>query len=374
MKKKILFTTYDLNMGGIERSLVNLVNNFDLNKYDVTIILQKKEGYLLNELDERIIVKGYNLSKSRYKIIRKFINLFKIINVYFSNINKFDFSFCYGYGYKPSAVLALLASKNNAVWMHTNIVEFIRNQNDLNLPEQKVYKLVNKFLRKRKFKNFKKYLFVSQNALEAYAVLYPCEKEKLVLCHNYIDYKTIIKGSKTKVSDMYKKDKLTFINISRHTEYDKKLSRIINAIEKLNKSYDFKLIMIGDGKDNSLYKDMVNKKNLKDVVYFYGKKENPFPYLKNADALVMSSSFEGFPTTFFEAMVLNIPIITTDVSDSKDIIKDKYGLVVDNDDTSIYLGMKQFLDKKFIIKEKFNYKKYNDDSLKTIYDIINNER
>ena len=73
-------------------------------------------------------------------------------------------------------------------------------------------------------------------------------------------------------------------------------------------------------------------------------------------------------------MVLNIPIITTDVSDSKDIIKDKYGLVVDNDDTSIYLGMKQFLDKKFIIKEKFNYKKYNDDSLKTIYDIINNER
>ena len=128
--------------------------------------------------------------------------------------------------------------------------------------------------------------------------------------------------------------------------------------------------MIGDGLENSYYRKLVNDKNLNDIIKFYGKKSNPFPYLKDASCLVMSSAFEGFPTTFTEAMTLNIPIITTDVSDANSIIKDKYGIVVENNDDAIYDGMKKFLDEGFKIKKKFNPENYNTESLNKIYNEI----
>lgn len=367
-KKKILFTTYDLNIGGIESCLVNLVNNFDHNKYDVTIILQKKEGDLLKFVDDKVKVVDYNLSKIDNKVIRKIINLFKIIKVRVLNYHKYDFSICYGYGYKPSAILALLASKNNAVWMHTNIIEFIKNKDSityLNIEYQ-----IDKFLKSVKFRKFKNYFFVSQNSIDSYLSLYPNDIRKAILCYNFVDYKKIIEKSNIEVDDMFEKKETTFINISRQTEFDKKLSRIINAASKLKNKYKFKIIMIGDGKDHQKYKKMVKDKKLEKNIIFYGKKSNPYPYLKNSDALIMSSKFEGFPTTFTEAMTLNIPIITTNVSDSLDVIKDKFGIVVNNNDEDIYIGMKKFLDEGFEIKKKFNGEEYNSQIYKKIYDVI----
>ena len=43
-KKKLLFTAYSLEIGGIETALVNLLNRLDYDKYEVTLILEKKEG------------------------------------------------------------------------------------------------------------------------------------------------------------------------------------------------------------------------------------------------------------------------------------------------------------------------------------------
>ena len=57
MKKKILFTTYDLSIGGVESCLVNLVNNFDYSKYDVTILLQDKKGELLPNVNKEVHIK-----------------------------------------------------------------------------------------------------------------------------------------------------------------------------------------------------------------------------------------------------------------------------------------------------------------------------
>ena len=118
---------------------------------------------------------------------------------------------------------------------------------------------------------------------------------------------------------------------------------------------------------------MVKEKKLEDYIVFYGKKANPFPYIKNANAFVMSSSFEGFPTTFGEAMTLGVPLITTDVSDAKELIENKYGIVVNNNDEAIYDGMKEFLDNGFKIEKKFNPKKYNEESMNKLYQVIEGE-
>ena len=88
------------------------------------------------------------------------------------------------------------------------------------------------------------------------------------------------------------------------------------------------------------YFDELNEKGIKNI-HFLGKKSNPYKYLKKSSAFVLSSVREGYPVVFIEAMILNIPIITTDVSDAKEDIDGKFGIVVKNDDESIYKGMKK---------------------------------
>lgn len=372
MKKKVLFTTFNLEIGGIETSLVNLVNSFDFDKYDVTILLQQKNGPLIDRVDSRVKVESYELSTIKFTLFRKFINLIKLVVVFFKYSNKYDFAACYGTGYRMSAKVALHASKNNAIWMHTNIVQFVSNQHVLN-ENLNITKEVDSFLREAHFREFKKYFFVSKNGMNAYLELYPEDTEKAILCNNVIDYQRIISLSEENPEDLFKKNEINLINVSRHTEYDKRLSRLLYAVQKLSVKYSFKLYMIGDGEQHNYYIDLAKKLKIDKIVIFLGRKENPYPYIKNADAFLMSSAFEGFPTTIMESLILNIPIITTNVSDVESLISGKYGIVVKNDDEDIISGIKYFLDNKFIIAEKFDPETFNTTMLSRIYNVIDGE-
>ena len=121
-----------------------------------------------------------------------------------------------------------------------------------------------------------------------------------------------------------------------------------------------------------MYLDLVNEKGIKNI-HFLGKKSNPYKYLKKSSAFVLSSVREGYPVVFIEAMILNIPIITTDVSDAKEDIDGKFGIVVKNDDESIYKGMKKFLNSGYKIKKKFNYVEFNNSIEKEIKKIYEEE-
>lgn len=74
-----------------------------------------------------------------------------------------------------------------------------------------------------------------------------------------------------------------------------------------------KLLLLGDhsigtGKD---MQQLVDKLGLQDQVVFKGWVENPFPYIKNAQALVLSSDYEGFGMVLVEALALKTPAIST---------------------------------------------------------------
>lgn len=372
-KKKVLFTNYSLDIGGIERALVNMVNNMDFSKYDVTLLLQHKKGDFLKEIDERVEVKGFNLSNCKFVLFRKFINLVKIIFTILRNVNKYDFSACYGTGYKASSLVALYASKNNATWMHTNIKTYLNNKYNLRNDETKIATSVDKFLKNVKFRKFNEFLFVSNNALESYLTLYPKDKKKCHLCYNFVDYKNIIKMSKEKITEKKNIKKINLINISRHTEYDKRITRIINAVDKLKDKYDLNLYLVGDGPDHQKFIDLVKEKKLEKHVKFLGSKSNPYPYYLLGDVFVLSSAFEGFPTVYTESLTLNVPIVTTDVSDAMSFIDKKYGIVCENNDESLADALDDFISSNFKVAEPFDPKMFNDTSLKVIEGLIDNE-
>ena len=105
-------------------------------------------------------------------------------------------------------------------------------------------------------------------------------------------------------------------------------------------------------------------------IIFIGAKKNPYPYLRKSDCLLMSSDFEGYPVVFIESLILGKTIITTDVSDSKIDIKNKFGIVTLKTEDAIYEAMKNYIENGFKT-ETFDPEKYNNEILEKIEKIFN---
>ena len=79
MKKRILIASYNLDYGGIETSLVNLLKNIDLSRFEVTLVLERKEGVFLKDVPCGIKIKEYKTNNSNNILLRKCLNLFNRI-------------------------------------------------------------------------------------------------------------------------------------------------------------------------------------------------------------------------------------------------------------------------------------------------------
>ena len=368
--KKLLFGAYSLDIGGIEKALVMLVNKLQENGYDITLVLEKKQGIFLNEINPKIKIIEYEPSDNKNKIQRKLINLLKRINFTLKYKNKFDFSASFATYSLPSSFVARTASKNCYLWGHADYLTLF----DGNAEKMK------EFFIERNYNKFKKIIFVSKEGKESFVKLFPEMKEKTMVCNNLIDADKILELSKEKIpeEDLLKVNKListqnevtTFINVGRHQEKQKKLSRLIEAATMLKKdNMKFKIIFIGDGPETEEYKKQVKNNQLENNIIFLGKKQNPYPYFKIADCVVLTSDYEGYPVVFLESFILEKPIITTKVSDYKEV-ENKYGFVTEKDAKDIYEKMKNFILNRFEIKEKFDSKKYNEEILEKIENLF----
>ena len=357
MKKKILITAYSLDLGGIETSLINLLKNIDYKNYDVTLILEKKTGLFLEQVPSEVNVIDYNLCSSKNVLKRKIINRSKLLFWKFKLHNKFYFSCSFCTYSIPGSHLARAASKNNAIWVHGNYYVLYGDK-------------MSKFFESVRIKKFEKIVFVSNENKREICSHYQGIEDKSYVCNNLVDGELILKKSKKKIKYKKNKDEKLFVNIGRHEEHQKRLSRIISATNRLNKEgYKFKILFVGDGPDHDTYKDECDSLKLDNII-FVGRTSNPFPYYKMSDAVILSSEYEGFPVVFLEAMILKKPILSTKISDWEDL-EDKYGYFCELNSDGVYYNMKKFLDEGFEFKEKFDYKKYNEDILNKIYEIIN---
>ena len=359
--KKLLFTAYTLEIGGIESALVSLLNTL-CNNYEITLVLEKKQGIFLKELNKKIKIIEYNPNENKNKLIRKFINLMKRIKFIFKYKNKFDFSASFATYSKMGSFCARTASKNNALWVHTDYLAFYKQD------EKKVIEFF-KFINYNKFKRL---ILVSNKAKQNLVKVLNINDDKILVIKNLLDDEKIIAKSKEKIELNKEENVITFLNVARHEEESKKIQRLIKAAEMLKKDNEnFKIILIGEGKDTNKYKEMVQAKELNKNVLFLGYKENPYPYFKISDCFILTSEYEGYPVVFNEAKILGLPIITTDVSDSMEDIEGTFGKVIPNDDNSIYLAMKDFIKNGYKIKAKFDVKNFNEQIIKKIEENIN---
>ena len=359
--RKILLAAKNLKIGGIEKSLINLVKYLKENGYSITIVLEEKKGKLYEQLEKDIPIIVFRPSSIKITCIRKTINFLKQLIFKIKYGNKFDTSISYATYSKPDSFAARTASKNSVLWCHADYLEL----NKGNIKETK------KFFEEIHYDEFSKIVFVSKSAKESFLQLFPHQKN-VYYCNNFIDSTKIYEQAKEKIKIKYNQEIKTFLNVSRHDEYQKKLSRIIKAASLLKReNYKFRIIFVGDGKDTHKYKYIAEKYNVRQNIIFEGSQNNPYPYFKISDCTILSSDYEGYPVVFLESFLFNKPVITTDVSDFKEIQAGR-GIVTTKSTKGMYKAMKEFLENGYRIEKKFNSRKHNLEVEKQLKKILKN--
>ena len=136
MKKKIKINMSKLSIGGMEKALVDLLNNSDLvKKYDVTLMLvyNEKENYL------DMIPRNVNveiLCKGKWNLFGKIISAIKLLkNIIFPK--KYYASICYPHQHGVLALITRKESENNIIFIHTDLLKS-RTDKELNELMKKV--------------------------------------------------------------------------------------------------------------------------------------------------------------------------------------------------------------------------------------------
>ena len=335
------------------------MNKLQEKGYNITLVLEKKEGIFLEELNPQIQIITYTPNDNKNILKRKFINLMKQIKFTLKYKNKFDFSASFATYSNSGAFVARTASKNSYLWGHADYLTLFKN----NIDEMK------KFFKEKKYNKFKNIIFVSKEGKDTFVSVFPDAKNKTIVCNNIINNQQIIELADKEI-ELKKEEIITFLNVGRHDERQKRLSKIIEVAKKLKlENYKFKILFVGDGQDTEKYKEMVNSYNLEEQIIFLGRKQNPYPYFKISDCVILTSDYEGYPVVFLESMILNKPIITTKVSDYEEI-EGKYGYTTTKEIDDIYEKMKLFIEKGFEITERFDATKYNEQIIQKLEELF----
>lgn len=337
-KKKLLFTAYNLNVGGIETALINLVNRINLEKYEIEILLEKKEGIFLDKVKKEITVKEYKVYDNNNVIIRKLLNVTKRLLFTITNYHTYDFSCCYATYSLSGSKLTKLAATNNAFYVHNNYKDLYKDD-----------KKEKEFFDNRNIEKFGHIIFVSNEYRKEFLRLYPNLKDRCLVLNNFIDTKNILEKSKEKIKEKKPTNKKLFVFVGRLDDDAKKVGRAILLTKEIK---EMELWLVGDGPDRKKYEDLVKKEKVTSRVKFLGRKKNPYPYMKMADYILMTSDYEGFPVIYLEAITLQKPLITTiDVSDDKLQIGKDYAYIISKDQKEMTKQIKEIIKKTSKVKK-----------------------
>ena len=143
-----------------------------------------------------------------------------------------------------------------------------------------------------------------------------------------------------------------------------------------------KVYIVGDGPNKSILKRTIEKYNEKENFFLLGQKENPYPYIKNADYFCLLSYYEGYGMVIDEAKILNKKIIITNTAAKEGIANYDQSYVLENNEKGIYEGLKKILSSDIILNDRTeddeddqidDVKKYYDGIIEKVKELFKEE-
>ncbi len=170
-------------------------------------------------------------------------------------------------------------------------------------------------------------------------------------CHNLVDDEKV-RAMGLEPMPPARKQGMTFVAVGR-LEPGKGILRLIECCGRLRADgYDFTLWLVGDGDQRGTLEKRAMELGIKKQVVFFGAQRNPHAITARADVLVCASFGEGYSTSCAEAVMLGVPVLSTDVGGAREIISEaQSGMVVGMDDAALYEGLKTVLDEPELVAQ-----------------------
>lgn len=334
--KKILFLIHDLSVGGAEKVLVNLVNNFDYSKFDVTVIALFGGG--VNEKFLNPQVRYKYIFKKPFPANSHIMKLFspKLLHKLFIK-EKYDFEVSYLEG--PSA--RIISGCNNK---DTKLVCWIHGVQ--NTVKRAAFAFRGYTESKNCYKKFNKIICVSESVKKDFKCIYP-DISNLQVLYNTNDTKNILKLKDEIIdNDNFKNVGIKLCSVGRVIPikcFDK-LATIHKNLR--DDGYNVYTYILGKGPETEKIKSYCIENNIDDSFIFLGYDTNPYKYVSKCDMFVCSSEVEGFSTAATEALIVGTPVVTSFVAGMKEMLgeNNEYGVIAENNDEALYQAIKNLLD------------------------------
>ena len=331
MKKKILFITPSLCQGGLEHSLITALELLDKSKYQITLLVMQQVLDLLPLVPDEVEILidkesphyfrkpkaiwlngvskisgriGKQSTKEKYsEQLKRYIHQQRTIHPAKDIIGKRDFDVVVSYAVGMCTETALhVKAKKRVVFFHSSLD-------------------VHHDLMTQLFPQFDTIVAVNDGVKEMLCNNYTGISNKIFVISNYVDAVEIIDKAKESINYEIHYSDYTLATCGRISK-EKGFNLAVEAAEYLkNQGLKFYWLFIGDGADRDKVEQLMNEKCLNQYIKITGYKDNPYPYMANADIYVQPSYEEAQPLVLLEAMVLGKPIVSTKTVGGNTILK-----------------------------------------------------
>lgn len=411
-KKRVLIYPGGMKNNEITSSVINLLENIDYDKYDVTIFTNRSNNQeILNNISNvnknvRIILRVGPLAaslKETYKVdfvrqrglkgaIERFIypkNVYeREIRKVFGN-SQFDYAIDFsGYSMFWANLILATNTKRKLIYLHSDIkADMDRTVNGARPHHQNLKGVISLY---PKFNKLVCVSEASKNQNKENLNVKSLNK-KFVVSRNTINL-TKIKQLVVDDSDHFEKNhKPVLVNIDNGnisaTEFndsdfkivtvgrlspEKGFDLLIEAVSKVVKKYpNTKLYIMGEGPIRKTLKKLIKSLKLENHVYLLGQRKNPFYIMKQADVFALTSHYEGQSMVLLEALTLKMNVLASDIVANRYVLNDgNYGALVSHDTGDIAKQIEVFMTNQNKKYDEFDAEAYNKLAIEEFYSLL----
>lgn len=360
-KREILIVNDNMHTGGIQRALANLLCEIH-GKYSVTLFLFFPEGELMGEIPGDVkIIRGNFFTRimgmSQAEAKKAGLLTFAWRSFWVMITRLFGAGAAFGplskmQKIKKSYSAAISYMQNSAKsYFHGGCNEFVTNSVRADKKcafvhcDFKNYK-GNYAYNASGYRAFDAVACVSRSCAERFNSAVPGLEDKVITVHNCMNFEEIRRRA-----DEYEAETTSgVLNIfsAARVAPEKGILRMFPILSELKKEgFSFVWRIAGDGSSMKEAQEMRKEYSLEKEVVFLGNCENPYPYFKRADLLLVPSYNEAAPMVFGEAACLGLPVLTTDTASAKELVGERgLGIVCGNTEEEIKQALAKILSEK----------------------------
>ncbi|WP_294095016.1 glycosyltransferase [uncultured Cetobacterium sp.] len=357
MKRKVLIVIDSLTGGGAEKVLYDILKRLDKDKFIIDVFLFSKSGVYLERVKKEINkVYGFDpkikdktklisLIKNRWRKIYRFLVLKKMIPLL---PNNYDVEIAFLEGESTKFISERKNKAKKIAWIHTDLAK---------------HRVLSKEVEKEVYKGIDKIICVSNDSKNNFIEIYPEFKEKVEVIYNLIAKDEILEKSSELNEKANQPTKITIISVGRLISV-KGYDILLKAHKiNLNLDLDYNLRILGEGSLKDELLQYIKQSKIENNTEILEFKENPYPFMKNADIFVLSSRYEGLPLVLCEALVLGLPIISTNCVGPKELLKNgEIGKIVEVEDVeNLALAIRELIEDE---EKRIYYSKMSKDRAK----------